>query len=204
MTMPDDNTGDPQRWENRYITGETPWERGGPSPPLVQWLSRNKLAGRVLVPGCGRGHDVSALAAAGCDVTGLDVAPTAVRDAKGRHPSLAGRFVVGNLFDLPAELRGAFDAVVEHTCLSGLHPSLREKYRQGVLDALRPGGLLAGVWFINPALDPGETGPPFAISLPELDQLFGGEFEVIEDYTPDAAYPGREGRERVRVMKRKG
>lgn len=189
-------------WEERYVAGDVHWDRGQASPPLMQYVQRHPLHGRVFVPGCGRGNDVAALARGGADVTGLDIAPTAVREAKGRYPDVADRFVAGDLFDLAPELRGAFDVVVEHTCLSGMPPELRVEYRRGVESALKPGGLLIGVWFINPALDPGSSGPPFPLSVEALDALFADGFEVIEDYVPDVAFEGREGRERVRVLRR--
>ena len=62
--------------------------------------------------------------------------------------------------------------------------------------------LLIGVWFINPALDPGKEGPPFPFSVADLTALFAEGYAVVEDYMPDVAFPGREGRERVRVLRR--
>lgn len=182
-----------------------PWNRGEVSPALAEWVEKNEArlkTGRVLVPGCGVGHDVAWLAARGVDVTGVDIAPTAVELAKSQYPALAERFVVGDLFDLPKEWLGAFDAVVEHTCLSGMPPELRTAYRDGVLGAAKPGGLIVGVWFINPDLDPGETGPPFPLPVAELDAMFAGRCEVLEDYVPERAFPGREGRERLRVLRK--
>ena len=189
-------------WEKRYRDGDTHWDRGQASPPLAEQLRRHPLKGqRVLVPGCGRGHDVALLAASGADVTGLDIAPTAIREAAERHPEIAARLVVGDLFNLPSAFRQAFDVVVEHTCLSGLPPELRQQYRDGVSSALKPGGLIVGVWFINPQLDPGETGPPYPLSVAELDALFADGFEIVDDYVPEVGYEGREGRERVRVLR---
>ena len=80
--------------------------------------------------------------------------------------------------------------------------TLRAHYRRGIDLTLRPGGLLIGVWYINPALDPENEGPPFPFSLVDLTALFADGYEVVEDYVPDVAFPGREGRERVRVLRR--
>lgn len=200
------NTNPPassNEWEERYRTGDVHWDRGSISPPLKQYLETHQLEGRVLVPGCGRGNDVAALAKVGVDVLGLDIAPTAIAEAQVRYPEIADRVVVGDLFDLAPELRGGFDVVVEHTCLSGMPPALRPSYRRGVESALKPGGLIVGVWFINPNLDPGCEGPPFPLSVEALDALFADGFEVIEDYVPTAAFEGREGRERVRALRKK-
>jgi SAM-dependent methyltransferase len=189
-------------WEELYQKGEVLWDRGGPSPPMKQFLEGHALRGRTLIPGCGRGHEVALAVEHGLDATGLDIAPTAIVEARAQHPHLAERFMVGNLFDPPAEMRGAFDLVLEHTCMSALHPTLREDYRRGIDLILRPGGLLVGVWFIDPDLDPGQEGPPYPFSVPDLTALFREGYEIVEDYVPDVAFAGREGRERMRVLRR--
>lgn len=191
-------------WEEIYRKGEVFWNKGIPSPPLRQYLERNPVRGRTLVPGCGHGHEVALAAEFGLDATGVDIAPTGIAEARALYPKLAERFVVGDLFNPAEELRDAFDVVLEHTCLSGLHPSMRADYRRGIDLTLRRGGLLIGVWFINPALDPGEEGPPFPLPVDELTELFATGYEVIGDYVPDVAFRGREGRERLRVLRRTG
>lgn len=191
-------------WDEKYQKGEVFWDRGAPAPALKQYLERHAVHGRTLVPGCGRGHEVALAAEHGLDATGLDIAPTAVAEARARYPHLATRFVVGNLFDPPAELRGAFDVVLEHTCMSALLPASRAEYRQGIDLTLRPAGLLIGVWYIDPALNPGEEGPPFPFSVADLTALFAEGYEIADDYVPEVAFDGREGRERVRVLRRGG
>lgn len=93
-------------------------------------------------------------------------------------------------------MRGTFDAVWEHTCLCALHPTIRQQYIAGIKSALKPGGQVAGVFYINPELDPGETGPPFGITVDELKALWQeAGFEVVAGWVPEASYEGREGRE---------
>src|SRR6185436_510590 len=88
MNMPTD-------WESRYRSGDMPWEKGAAHPALIAFLKSNPVHGRVLVPGCGLGHDVRALAATADEVVGLDLAPSAVRVAKA-HPAVGGeRYVRG-------------------------------------------------------------------------------------------------------------
>ena len=191
------------KWEQLYQEGNTHWDRGAPSPPLVRYIAEHPISGAVLIPGCGTGHDAAFLAAKGADITGLDIAPTAVERAAANYPDLAERFVEGDLFDLPHTWNERFDHVVEHTCFCAIPPTMREAYASAVHRVLKPGGTLIGVWFINADLDPGEEGPPFPSAPADLDLIFGQHFDLVTDYTPDAAYPGREGRERVRVWKRK-
>ena len=188
-------------WESCYIQGETPWDHGQASPPLLAEITLRPLSGRVLVIGCGPGHDVAALADRGIDVTGLDIAPSAIAKAQSNYPHHATRFVVGDLFDLDPSHRGSFDVVIEHTCLSGMPPDLRPQYAAGVRAALKPGGQITGVWYINPDLDPGESGPPFALPVEELDAMFANDFEVLADYIPENSFAGRANRERVRILR---
>jgi len=189
-------------WEAMYQKGEIFWDKGAPSPPMRQFLERNPARGRALVPGCGHGHEVALAVEHGLDAIGLDIAPTAVAAARGLYPHLAGRFVAGDLFNPPEQMRGAFDVVLEHTCMSGLHPTLRSNYRRGIDLTLRPGGLLIGVWYINPDLEPGYEGPPFPFSVPDLTALFAEGYEILHDSVPEVAFDKRVGRERMRVLRR--
>lgn len=192
-------------WEQCYLDGQTPWDKGTGSPPLAEWVRGSRPAGRALVPGCGAGHDVAMLVQEGVDAVGLDIAPSAVERARAAYPALASRFVLGDLFATPQDWRGSFDLVAEHTCLCALPPSLRIEYEKAVHELLRPGGLLAGIWFIHPEMDPGESGPPFGISVEELGELFPAKrWEVVEDRVPESGYEGRVGRERLRVLRKTG
>lgn len=68
-------------WQQRDDEGETGWDRGESSPALIRWLDDGDLTPcRILVPGCGRGHEVVELASRGFDVTALDFARTPVRE----------------------------------------------------------------------------------------------------------------------------
>src|SRR5258708_5048424 len=148
----------PTDWEDRYRTGDTPWEKGAPHPALVEFLRREPIRGRCLVPGCGSGHDVRALAATADEVVGLDVAPSAIHVAKAQPVVGGERYVLGDLFALPPAMRGVFDWVFEHTCFCAIDPTRRADYVSAVADALRPGGGLLATYYMTPDLDPGTSG----------------------------------------------
>jgi SAM-dependent methyltransferase len=186
-------------WESLYRSGETGWDKGAPAPALVEWLAKNEVHGRWLVPGCGRGHDVKALMEAGAEVLGLDIAPSAVEDARKSGVSA----VLGDLFALPAELVGAFDGVFEHTCFCAIPRERRSDYVQAVHSALKPEGVLLALFYLSPRDNPDPTlGPPFNTSLEELDGLFSPYFALGTDAVPAVAYEGREGRERLRLLRK--
>jgi SAM-dependent methyltransferase len=185
-------------WEKCYQENNTPWDKGEPAPALRVLLERNAEAfhGRVLVPGCGTGHDARLIAEYGAKVVAVDIAPTALARARQLDTEHRVEWKEIDLFALPADMVGAFDVVWEHTCLSALEPVHRSKYANALRSALKPGGSMRGVFYINPDLDPGETGPPFGIPVDELIALWeNAGLEVVEHWVPDVAYEGREGRE---------
>jgi len=196
-------------WETRYRTGDTPWEKGAPAPALLEWIRmRGALRGTILVPGCGTGHDVRAIAAASPDaeVLGLDIAPSALERARQVPTVGKEQYRLGNLFDLPSELANRFEWVFEHTCFCAIIPEHRPEYVRGVARALSDEGRLLAVFFLNP-WDPGEEpeggGPPFGTTKEELDRMFESDFVLVEELHPHSAYPGREGREIVRLLRRR-
>ncbi len=167
---------DAKQWDEHYRRGETPWDLGEPSP-VVQRLVGAWVPGgaRLLVPGCGYGWDAQALAEAGYEVVALDVSPTALGALEARAGDVAGRLRVreGDLLDLPGDLRGTFDAVVEHTCYCALPPDRWEDYARAVFDALVDGGRLVGAFLL---FDGG--GPPWGTSLDDVRRIFEPLFDV--------------------------
>jgi methyl halide transferase len=196
-------------WEQRYRTGDTPWEKGAPAPPLLEWMARRgPLHGNILAPGCGSGHDVRAIAAASptAQVVGVDIAPSALDQAR-RFPRAGHEtYQLANLLDLPARLNGRFEWVFEHTCFCAIEPRQRPLYVRGIISALLPKGFLLAIFFLNP-WDPGEAppegGPPFGATREELDGLFAVSFELVEELCPSAAFPGREGREIIHLLRKR-
>lgn len=193
-------------WDAAYRAGETPWDKGAPSPGLVAELADRPLTGAVLVPGCGRGNDLVALCDAGAArVVGLDLSPTAVEDARARladHPQV--EIVCADLFDLPDAFHGAFDAVFEHTCFCAIPRDRRDDYVRAVADALRPGGVLLALFYLTPRDDPDPAlGPPFNTSRAEIEARFGPRFETLDSGPPRAAFPERSGREELWRLRRR-
>src|SRR3970040_1853165 len=110
-------------WEERFATGNMPWDRGASSPQLASCLRSGLLKPcGILVPGCGSGYEVVDLALAGFEVTGLDYADEAIART---HRNLKKARVDATLVQadvLAWEPDRAFDAVYEQTCLGALYP----------------------------------------------------------------------------------
>ena len=196
-----------RNWEACYLAGDTPWDKGRAAPPLQEVLDRCGMDiwghGTVLVPGCGMGHDVRALAAQGLPVLGLDISPAAVASARTFTPAGAEAYACGDFLDPAWHAGRDCSAVWEHTCFCAIDPGLRDAYAAAAARLLTPGGVLAGVFYLTPN-DPGEEGPdpPFNVSIAELDQRFAPWFERLNGWVPQHAYPGREGREWVGIYRK--
>ncbi|KAL5997932.1 hypothetical protein ACLOJK_008866 [Asimina triloba] len=73
---------DTDGWEKSWEQGLTPWDLGGPTPVILDLLKTGALPkGRALVPGCGSGHDVVALAGPERYVVGMDISDNAIQKA---------------------------------------------------------------------------------------------------------------------------
>jgi methyl halide transferase len=180
-------------WENRYQTGDMQWEKGAPSPGLVDFLGAHPElnAGLVAVPGCGSGHDVRAFAQAGFAAHGFDFAPSAIRFAREKTAA-AGLTAHFHLVDfLRAEPPQQFDWLFEHTLFCAIQPQERADYVRAVLRWLKPGGFYLAVNYFT-VDDP--VGPPWPTDQAEQMALFSPHFELQADWLP-RSYPNRTGRE---------
>ena len=181
-------------WEGRYSAQDMPWEKGAPSPGLVDFLAEHPDTprGTVCVPGCGTGHDVLAWAQAGFRAFGFDIAPSAIRlaEQRARETGVAAAFQLGDfLRDEPPLL---FDWVFEHTLFCAIQPGERDDYVRAVTRWLQPGGQYLAVNYLIPDKD----GPPFGTTREELVERFSPHFELLQDWVP-RSYPNRTGLERV-------
>ena len=181
-----------ENWEARYQTGDMPWEKGAPSPGLVDFLATHPELprGRVCVPGCGTGHDVCAWAGAGFSVLGCDIAPSAIRLAAARAAAagLQAEFALTDfLKDEPPRL---FEWIFEHTLFCAIQPGERDAYGLAVRRWLKPGGSYLAVNYLIPDQD----GPPFGTTRQEVWRRFSSDFELLEEWVP-RSYPNRTGLE---------
>lgn len=187
-------------WNQRYVQGDTPWDQGEAHPVLAGVLPRAPLSGRILVPGCGTGHDVRELARHGLSVTGLDIAPLAVAQAKSYDKVADETYELGDLFACRPDASTAFDGFFEHTCFCAIDPARRADYVRSAAAFLKPGGRLLAVFFADP--ENGGEGPPFGCTREELDALFGDHFRLLEEHRDFPTFPERQGRELLRLYTR--
>jgi len=112
--------------------------------PFDRWLLERLVdladGGPMADVGCGPGHVAFHLAAAGGDVTGVDLSPAMVDEARRRFPELA--FAVADLHALPMA-NGGWAALAAWYSLVHLTPSELPPAIAALAGSLRPGGWLA-------------------------------------------------------------
>lgn len=164
-------------WQARFAEGNLPWDRGSVNPQLVRWIAAGmpQPGDRVLVPGCGQGWEVAALAQAGMQVTGLDFAPGALalcRQVLERADVRAELIEANVLHWQPAT---PVDAILEQTCLCALYPDFWTRYAQQLHDWLRPGGRLLALFMQAPRPQAQEgfiEGPPYHCDIHAMRAIF--------------------------------
>lgn len=188
----------PQFWNERYKSGTTPWDHGGVPRSLKNYLAAHRDGGRVLIPGCGSGHEITAFARAGYQVTAIDFAVHAVELARANlEPALAERVLLGDFFthdfaDAP------FDVIYERTFFCAITPDLRAAYVRRMVHLLRPGGVLVGLFYLS-----GERGgPPFALNEHDHAKLFRPDFLLVTDDAVPDEHPLFGANERWREYRR--
>lgn len=165
-----------QFWQEKFEQGHTPWDRGGVNPQLDAWLASGALAPcRILVPGCGSGYEVAALARAGFDVTGLDYAPVAIARTREALAAAGTKALLVEADALAWRPERPFDAIYEQTCLCALYPDQWRAYADQLLGWLRPSGRLFALFvqFLRPSAAEGTiAGPPYHCDIHAMRALF--------------------------------
>lgn len=181
-------------WSEIYKTEENPgWNLGEPAEALKDMMPRLKISrSRVLVLGCGEGHDAAYFAQAGHFVTAVDISPLALEKAKAKYGHLENiKFIQADLFKLPREFEDSFDVVFEHTCYCAINPEKRQELVKIWNRALVSGGHLMGVFFAFEK----RQGPPYGGSEWELRQRLKSHYQPIFWGRWQKSLPRRQGKE---------
>ena len=144
------------------------------------WLGQaNAAGGPVLEMGCGTGRVALALADAGFDVTGIDISPRMIEQAKAKAKTrgLADRstFIVADMAEKDPGANADFGLVIFpfRSFQSMLSPGEQREALENAAAHLRPGGLLA-----------------FDIFSPDMEQLGDRRDEAVPFHVRDVDQAG--------------
>jgi 2-heptyl-1-hydroxyquinolin-4(1H)-one methyltransferase len=164
-------------YRDRATGGSVPWDIGEPQPALAELVDEGWCRGRILDIGCGTGELGLALAARGHSVTGVDVAPSAIAQArrKAAERELEVDFVVADATELHG-YDGSFDTVLDSGLLHCLQPAAQQRYPEVLRRITRPGARVAVLCFADV---PGARTPDRGgLTEGGLRELFAGGWEI--------------------------
>jgi SAM-dependent methyltransferase len=178
-----------------------------PSPLLVKYISEGRIPeGRALVPGCGRGYDVTVLASHTRIAFGWDISSTAITAAQKRLEELAPSecsckehaiFQQQSFFDFfPADNDEKFDFVYDYTFLCALNPSIRHDWAKKMAELIKEGGELLALIFPINSERINIQSPPFPVTLELLKELLepvGFECLELSMLPKELCHKGRDG-----------
>ena len=177
------------RFEERYRSGDTPWDHGMVDNNLIEVVSGNPIGRcRVLEIGCGSGENALWLAQQGFEVVACDISPTAIGRAKGKLPAagpdvnfLVADFLADPIPDAP------FGFVFDRGCLHSIDGEAgRKRYAEKVSALLEE----RGYWLsLVGNADEGEreVGPP-QLTAGELVAVVEPHFEILSLHATGQAH----------------
>ena len=129
------------RWERAYAMGDLPWDIGRPQSAFRRLAEAGLISGPALDSGCGTGEHALFLASLGIEAVGVDVSPTAIRQAqaKARARGLAARFLVCNVLELGA-IGLSFRSVVDSGTFHTFDDRERQRYVTALARCAEPAG----------------------------------------------------------------
>jgi SAM-dependent methyltransferase len=193
----------PQYWSDIYTSEENPgWNLNDAAEALKDMLPRIKLPkSRILVLGCGEGHDAALFAQAGHVVTAVDFSREAIIRAKQKYAHLSEKltFHEMNVFHIQPDWNYSFDVVVEHTLFCAIPPEQRSELVRLYRRMLHEEGQLLAVFFTMEK----RAGPPYGATEWEIRKKTENGFHYLFWGRLRNSLPRRQGKELFVMAKKK-
>ena len=182
-----------ERWESNRIG----WHAEQVNRHLIKYLDRFELSTgeSIFVPLCGKTNDMSFLVKEGLNVIGVEMSNIAIEQFFSENQldyviSKVDKFILyegtgiklycGDFFDLKSKHLENVTAIYDRASLIALNEELRQKYVKHLSDII---GFDARVLLLTLNYPQHQrSGPPFAVSKEEVDQLCNGSFDIQELY----------------------
>jgi len=175
-----------------YRLGFKPWDTGRVPEQLRDLIEGTEALppGRALDLGCGTGTQTVYLEQHSWRVTGIDIVPRAVEQARRKaeaaavHPTL----VCGDITHLrDLDIGDDYSLVLDLACFHGLPADQRQQTADGVTDVAASAAI-----FLLFGFGPGRRGPlPSGIDADEVRRLFGRGWDLQwHRESLDARLPG--------------
>lgn len=185
-------------WEKCWSEEITPWDLGRPTPLILHLLHTSSLPiGRGLVPGCGAGHDVVAMATPERFIVGLDISENALNKATQKYAHLPNSnyftFVKEDVFTWrPHDL---FDFIFDYVFFCAIEPEQRQAWAKAMHQLLKPHGELLTLMY---PISDHEGGPPYKVDVSTYEEvLIPLGFKAVSMEDNEHAVAPRKGKEKL-------
>jgi len=186
-------------WDERYKSGDDGWDIGYIPTPLQEYIKQlTDRTRRILIPGCGNGHEAEFLFQKGFkNIYILDWSESALKNFKKRLPAFPRKNLLKEDFFAH---KGKYDTIIEHTFFCSIYPESRADYAKKMHELLNTSGKLVGLLF-----DCEFTGkePPFGGSRKEYLKYFKPYFDIKVFDTSYNSIKPRAKRELFMILIRK-
>jgi len=180
-------------WLERWEREEIGFHQNEINPYLREYwpLLHSAEGGEVFVPLCGKSLDMLWLKQQGCPVLGVELSSVAVEafftenGLQANHVSSPNfnaceadsiRILCGDFFDLTKDQLSKVKTVYDRASLVALPPEVRERYVRHLIEILPSKSQILLVTFDYHQAE--MPGPPFAVSIDEVNLLFRDYAEV--------------------------
>ena len=190
-------------WDQRYVDNNIQWDLGTVTPIVSHYLKKNDRIGDVCIFGAGNGYDAIEFSNYGNKVYAVDFSNEAIKNLEKRAVQNKQKIELINkdIFDLTDMYSGYFNMIFEYTCFCAINPDNREKYFDVAYEILKENGLLFGI-FLPFDKEKYRDGPPFGVTMKEIETLSSNKFEIMENYYSDLSVESRKNREKVIILKK--
>ncbi len=179
-------------WHGRWENNEIGFHEDGGNPFLKKYIDTlcDNPNPRILVPLCGKTHDIGILLANGCEVIGVELSEIAVQqlfDEMNVTPDVtdAGEFkrytydtltiLQGDVFSLTQDMVGGITGVYDRAALVALPENMREDYAKLICQiAADATQLVVTFEYHQPDMD----GPPFSVTQEMVRALYKHQYMI--------------------------
>ena len=173
----------PEFWQERYSTNNTPWDTKTTTPALINSVNHLKSK-KIAILGCGYSKDSLFLAKKGHKVYPIDFASKPIEylnDLKNKE-ALDNLFPVQeDIFKLSRKYSNFFDIIIEYTCFCAIDTKKRPQYAELINNILNQDGKFIALFFpTKRRKEDVDNTPPFYVNLEETLSMFENKFDIIK------------------------
>lgn len=179
-------------WHQRWEKGDIGFHEHQVNPFLIKYIEQLSAASgaRIFLPLCGKTRDISWLLSQGYRVAGAELSELAVsqlfRDLgiepevsedKGlvRYHANAIDIIVGDIFNVSADMLGPVDAVYDRAALVAMPAKTRHRYADHLMAITGKAPQLLITYEYDQVL---MEGPPFSVGSQQVQHYYAGSYDV--------------------------